>query len=204
MNLPQTYKPSDDKKIADSIFKTSVQGLYYIAHSTYKDDRGFFSEVARFPELEAVIGHEFKVKQINHPRSYDNVVRGIHAENWNKYITVTNGLCFSAVVDVRPESATFGNKEYFVLGIGENVLDGSIYIPARTGNSMCVLQGPVDYLYFVDAVYKERDTTGDVAISLFDSDIDIQWPIPREQMIISERDMKAITLREKYPEKFNK
>lgn len=202
MNIPNTYQPTEDKKVATGIFKTSINGLYYIAHSTYKDDRGFFSELARIPELEKVIGQQFIVKQINQACSEVNVIRGIHAEDWNKYITLTTGVCFSAVVDTRPESETFGNKEYFLLGYGDGVLDGSLYIPARAGNSACIVEGPVNYVYFVDKLYKDRDPSGDVAISLFDPDINVPWPIPREQMIISERDLKALTLRRRFPEKF--
>ena len=203
MKIPENiYKPTEDKKVGDFVYSTSIEGLYYFAHSTYKDARGFFSEVARYPELETVTGKPFNVKQINHARSDKNVIRGIHAENWNKYIHISNGVCFSAIVDVRPDSLTFMNKESFILGHADYALDGSIYIPARAGNSMCVMEGPVDYLYFVDALYKDRDTSGDMAISLFDPDINVEWPIAREDMIISDRDLNAVTLREKFPTKF--
>lgn len=201
MNIPEnTFKPTNE--IAKGIYSTQINNLLYIQHSTHKDSRGFFSEVARFPELEAVIGQPFTVKQINHARSEKNVIRGIHAENWNKYISITSGVIFAAIADVRPTSSTFGKVETFILGHGDSALDGSLYLPATIGNSMCVLEGPVDYIYFVDRLYSERDTTGDVAISLFDSDLNIQWPISREEMVISERDMKAIPLRGKFPEKF--
>lgn len=203
MNIPTNcYQPTEDKKIAEGIFKTSIDGLVYVTHKTFKDERGFFSEVARLPEVEAVTGTTFLVKQINHARSLPNVVRGVHAEGWNKYITITSGICFSAIADVRPNSPTFGNREYFVLGHGEGALDGSLYIPSGAGNSMAVIEGPVDYLYFVDRLYQDRDKDGDVAISLFDPDLAIDWPVPRENMILSERDIHAITVREKYPEKF--
>lgn len=195
-----TFKPTNE--VAKGIFSTNLNGIFYIAHSTFKDDRGFFSEVVRFPELEAITGQPFVVKQVNHARSDKNVARGIHTEDWNKYVTITQGVCFSAVADVRPESPTFGKVETFVLGHGENALDGSLYLPAKIGNSLCVLEGPVDYLYFVDRLYADRDKAGDLAISLFDQDLNIQWPIPKEQMIISERDMKAVTLRERFREKF--
>lgn len=202
MNLPENlYKPLQALKIADVIYTTQIEGLYYIEHSTFKDQRGFFSELARLPELEKVINKPFIVKQISQARSEKNVVRGIHGENWNKYISVASGVAFSVIVDLRPESPTFKKKEYFILGYGENALDGSLYIPARCGNSMCVLESPVNYIYFFDTLYRDRDTSGDIAISLFDPDLDIKWPIPREEMVISQRDVNAITLREKFPEK---
>lgn len=201
INFP-TYTLEEKNKVRQGIYKSSIEGLLYISHATYKDDRGFFSEVARIPEVEEVTGISFSIKQINHARSLQNVVRGIHAEGWNKYITIGSGICFSAICDVRPNSSTFGKKEYFILGNGEGALDGSLFIPSGAGNSMCVLEGPVDYLYFVDRLYKDRDKEGDVAISLFDTDLNVQWPIAREDMILSERDINSILLREKYPEKF--
>lgn len=202
MNLTHTYKPSEDKKVAERVYSTSINGLFYIDHITHRDQRGFFSEVAKIPYLEKVLPQSFVIKQINHARSEQNVIRGFHCEAWNKYISITNGICFSAIVDARPDSKTFGNKECFLLGHGEGALDGSVYIPGGSGNSMCVVEGPVDYLYFVDEIYENRDLKGDLALSLFDPDIQIEWPIPREQMIISERDINSITLREKFPEKF--
>lgn len=203
MNIPaDRFRPTDDKKVENGIYSTRIEGLYYVAHTTHQDERGFFSELAHVSELEKVIGSHFIVKQVNQARSKVNVVRGIHAEDWNKYVTVTSGVGFVAIVDTRPESITFGNKEYFVLGHADYALDGSLYIPARAGNSICVLEGPIDYVYFVDRLYKDRDLSGDVAISLFDPDISITWPIPRNEMIISERDLKAVTLRDRYPKKF--
>ncbi|MFA9289009.1 MAG: dTDP-4-dehydrorhamnose 3,5-epimerase family protein [Weeksellaceae bacterium] len=196
------YQPTPENQLNERVYKTTIDGLYYISHNTNRDDRGFFSEVAVFPYLEKATGTPFHIRQINHANSQVNVARGIHTEDWNKYVAITAGICFSAIADVRPASTTFGKVETFLLGHGEDALDGSLFIPAGAGNSMCVVSGPVDYLYFVDKVYADRDTSGDLAITLFDPDLAIEWPIPREQMIISDRDKKAVTLREKYPERF--
>lgn len=196
------YTPSSEQEVNPGIFKTAIDGLYYIAHTKHRDDRGFFAEILRINELEDVAKVDFRIKQVNHARSEKNVVRGIHAEDWNKLVFVTSGLAFCAICDVRPNSPTFGKKEYFLMGIHEQALDGSLYIPARLGNSVCVLEGPVDYIYCVDRLYKERDPAGDAALSLFDPDLAVEWPISREEMIISERDRNSISLREKYPEKF--
>lgn len=202
MHVPSTYQPTDENKLQDGVYKTSINGLLYIDRPIHTDNRGFFSEVVKIPELEQIIGTEFVVKQVNHARSEKNVVRGIHAEGWNKFVFVLTGLAFSAIVDVRPDSETFGKKEYFLLGSGEYALTGCLFLPSGVGNSVCILEGPVDYLYLVDRLYKDRDASGDVAISIFDPDLQIPWPVAKEDMIISERDTNTITLREKSPEKF--
>jgi len=81
-------------------------------------------------------------------------------------------------------------------------LHGSLFIPNGIGNSLCAVKGPVDYLYYVDQLYKDRNTNGDKAISLFDPNLNIEWPIKREDMIISERDKNAVTLTELFPKKY--
>lgn len=202
-NIASTFTPTSEREVTPGIFNTSIDGMYYIAHTKHRDDRGFFAEILRINELEDAAGIDFKIKQVNHARSEKNVVRGIHAEDWNKLVFVTSGLAFCAICDVRPTSATFGNKEYFLMGVHDEALNGSLYIPAGLGNSVCILEGPVDYIYCVDRLYKERDPAGDVAISLFDPDLAVEWPIDKAEMIISERDRNSTTLCEKYPEKFS-
>ena len=60
------------------------------------------------------------------------------------------------------------------------------------------LKGPVEYVYLVDRLYKDRDPAGDVAISLFDPGLNIDWPLKKEEMIISDRDKQAVSLKERF------
>ena len=183
------------------MFKTAIDGLFFVEKSFHEDERGFFSEIGRIPEIEVVTGQPFVIKQINHARSNKNVVRGIHAEGWNKFIFVTQGKSFCALADLRPESSTFKSVQTFVLGFGEGALSGSLYVPMGVGNSYAVLDGPMDYVYFVDRLYADRNKSGDMAISLFDPELNIPWPIAKEEMILSERDKNCITLKEKFDSK---
>lgn len=189
-----SYTP--ETEIENGIFKTSIDGLFFVEKSFHEDERGFFSEIGRIPEIEAVTGQTFIVKQINHARSIKNVVRGIHAEGWNKFIFVTAGKAFCALADLRPQSVTYRKVETFVLGFGEGALIGSLYVPMGVGNSYAVLDGPMDYVYFVDRLYADRDKSGDAAISLFDPELNIEWPIAKEEMIISERDKNCVMLKD--------
>jgi len=197
-----TYQPTKDLEIKDKVYKTNLDGLYYLAHNFSPDKRGFFSEVGHTHKIEDIIGIPFKIAQVNHSRSLTNVVRGMHAEGWNKLVTVTGGVSFNAIADVRPDSKTFGKVETFLLGVGDQVLKGSLFIQAGIANSVCVIKSPVDYMYCVDKLYKDRDKAGDQAISIFDPDLNISWPIPKDQMILSDRDKNAVTLRKKFPQKF--
>jgi len=185
------------EKIGNGMYKTTIDGLYFVEKSSHEDERGFFSEVGRIPEIEAFSGQIFAIKQINHAQSGKNVVRGIHVEGWNKFIFVTKGRCFCALADLRSNSSTFKTVQTFILGFGESALSGSLYVPMGVGNSYAVLDGPMDYVYLVDRLYADRDTRGDVAISLFDPALNIEWPISKEKMILSDRDRECVTLKEK-------
>lgn len=200
--MKNSFIPSEDLKISERIYKTKINGLFYIHSSVHKDERGFFSEISIIDEIEKQIETSFKISQLNHARSNTNVTRGMHAEDWNKLITVTSGVIFSALADVNPDSSTFLSVETFMLGTQDNALQGSLFISKGIANSLCVIKGPADYIYAVDKVYKERDKKGDMSISLHDTDLNIQWPIEREDMIISRRDKESITLRERFPKYF--
>lgn len=192
--MSSTYTKQESNHIEGNVYKTSIEGLLYYDRKLLGDDRGFFSEVSHLPVIQKVSGVDFSVKQVNHARSQKNVVRGIHAEDWNKFVFIASGKAFCAIADLRPESPTFKKVETFTLGFDDESLHGGIFIPRGLGNSVAVLEGPLDYIYFVDKLYSERDTSGDTAISLFDPQLAIKWPIEREQMIISERDQKAVEL----------
>ncbi|MFI5265318.1 MAG: dTDP-4-dehydrorhamnose 3,5-epimerase family protein [Candidatus Levyibacteriota bacterium] len=196
------YAVDEKNKLADRIYSTAIPGLLYIDSPVHADNRGFYREMALIPDLEKVLGSHFQVKQLNHANSVKNVVRGMHAEDWNKLVTIMHGVCLCVLADIRPDSPTFLKTEYVLLGFGERALPGSLFITRGIANSLCIIQDPVEYIYAVDELYRERDTSGDVAVSIFDPDLNIQWPIPKDEMIISDRDKNSITLRQKYPHKF--
>lgn len=176
------------------IQKTSIDGLLYIDYNFHGDDRGFFAEIALIPDLDQFLPAPFIVKQANLARSMQNVSRGFHAENWNKLITVISGTAHCIIADIRPNSPTYKQTETFVLG--DSGKRGCVYIPKGLANAYCVTQGPMNYFYMVDALYRDRDNSGDRAISLFDPDLAVNWPISTDQMILSERDKSAIFLKD--------
>jgi dTDP-4-dehydrorhamnose 3,5-epimerase len=193
------FQPRDTQQLAERIFSTAIDGLYYVDSPVHADERGFYRETALIPDLSAVIGRQFVVKQLNHARSERHVIRGFHAENWHKLVTITHGTALCVLVDIRQESPTYLQKEYIKLGIDpqdQSVLSGSLFISAGIANSVCVMAAPVDYIYAVDQLYRERDTSFDQAISIFDPELAIEWPIPREQIIQSERDKNAVLIKE--------
>lgn len=198
--MASLYQPLKEQEVMEGVFETGIKGLWYIERKQFDDERGFFAEIAYVDKIEKLIGQSLVIKQVNYSRSLDKVVRGMHAEGWKKLITVTCGLAFCALADIRPESKSFGKVVSFKLG--EGGLNGSLFVEEGIANSFCVIKGPVDYVYCVDRKYSARDPKGDVAISLFDPDLKIDWPLKKEEMILSERDKNSVSLRQRFPDKF--
>lgn len=196
------FIPSEKNQVDQFIYKTQLEGLLYISAKKFSDDRGFYAEIARIPEIEALNQLSFSVKQINISHSKKNVARGFHAENWNKLLTVAQGEAFCVWADLRPGSTTFGECVSMTLSSSGEGSFGSMFVPAGVANSFCTLSESLDYVYTVDALYAERDPANDVAVSLFDPDLNITWPINQSQMIVSERDYQSLTIRQKFPEKY--
>ncbi len=65
---------------------TSISGLFVLERPVFTDERGFFKEVFHLDELQRALDFEFKPVQWNHSKSKPGVLRGQHAENWNKLI----------------------------------------------------------------------------------------------------------------------
>lgn len=176
--------------------KTSINGLYLLERETFEDERGFFREIFHLDELEEITGVKFNIAQCNHSYSKSNVIRALHAENWNKVVYPVNGKAFVAIADIRPESATFKKVETFNFGPGDKK---GLFIGKGLANSICVNgEEAVNYLYVVDSYYDGSDTR---AIAWDDPDLKIDWPV--ENPILSKRDKNNPRLRDLYPDKFS-
>lgn len=179
------------------IKKTSISGLLILERPIFSDDRGFFRELFHKDGLEKAVQIRFDGVQMNHSHSLPGVIRGIHAEKWNKIIYPVCGQAFLAIADIRPDSPTFGKVETFTVNDDNRI---GLFIVEGLANSVCVIgEKPVDYIYLVDKYYDGSDTR---AIAWDDPDLAIDWPI--KNPIISERDKNNPKLRDLFPEKFNK
>lgn len=193
-----TYYQADEKMIlANNIYRTEIDGLFYLRYAKHIDDRGFFTQAMEVKQIRQEINPNFQIQQVNLSVSKSKVLRGIHAENWNKLVTVLSGQAQLVVADIRQDSPTYKKLVYFNINANEqNDFGESLYISAKLGNSICAIDGPVYYLYGVDQSYQERNKDDDQAISVFDPDLNIQWPFSRDELIISQRDLNSINLLE--------
>lgn len=179
--------------MTDNIFQTSLPGLLRIERPLRHDERGFFHEVVHPGDLSELTGKTFEVKQVNHSRSKKGVLRGLHAERWDKIVWIARGRAFSAIADIRPDSPTFGRYESFELSEDNGL---ALYLPEGVANSIYALTD-IDYIYLVNKVYDGSDTS---AIAWDDPDIGVAWPDTNP--IISQRDRQNPSLRDLFPERF--
>lgn len=180
---------------SEFIKRTSIEGLLVIKRPTFKDERGFFREAFRLSDLES-FGINFRPIQMNHSFSLPNVIRGLHAENWNKLVYPVSGEIFSAIADIRVDSSTFGKIETFWFDEQD---PKALFISKGLANSICAVgEKAAHYLYLVDSYYDGKDKK---AVLWSDPDLAIDWPI--KNPIISERDKRNPTMRKLFPEKFN-
>jgi dTDP-4-dehydrorhamnose 3,5-epimerase len=173
---------------------TDIPGLLVYERETFSDNRGFFREAVELRDLEKVLGKKITITQWNHSRSIPQVIRGFHSEPWEKIIYVTRGEVMSVIVDFRTNSPSFGKAVKILLG---ETSRKTIYLPQGVANSFCNIGSTnAEYMYMVTGYYEGKPTP---AVSWQDPMLTRQfggWPV--ENPLISDRDMKHPTLREKF------
>jgi dTDP-4-dehydrorhamnose 3,5-epimerase len=171
-----------------------LAGLVVIQPSVHGDERGFFSETYRHNwHAELGIPSQRQFVQDNHSRSARGVVRGMHfhvGDGVAKLVRCARGRILDVAVDLRRGSPTYGQWEAVELD-DESMRE--LYVPVGFAHGFCVLSAVADVLYKQTAYY---DPAVERGIAWNDPDIGIEWPLPIEQLIVSQRDGSAPRLRE--------
>jgi dTDP-4-dehydrorhamnose 3,5-epimerase len=172
---------------------TSIDGLLVIRWQTIEDSRGFFKHSYQASELAALLGHEPLLRQGNHSRSRANVLRGFHAEPWDKLVYVPRGTAMCVVADVRPDSSSFGCTQSFTLGDppGEHI---RLFISQGLANAFyCFTE--TDYINDVSAEFDPRDRRG---VAWNDPTLGVDWPT--ESPVVSGADSRQPSLQSQFPD----
>jgi dTDP-4-dehydrorhamnose 3,5-epimerase len=179
-----------------AIERTAIDGLLVVRFDRYDDERGWFRQTYQVSELQAALGRPVVLRQGNHARSAPGVLRGFHAEPWDKLIYVVRGTAFCAVADIREDSPTFGEVATFVVGDppGERV---RLFLAGGLANAYAVLGDvEVDYLYEVSEEWSPQADKR--AVAWDDPDLGVDWPIAGP--LVSPADGSNPTLRERFPD----
>ena len=173
------------------IIDLALEGVKWIRPSIFPDERGFFKEVYRADLCEQQ-GIKGPFVQDNHSFSKQGVLRGLHFQKnpgQAKWVSVIGGTIFDVVVDIRPQSATFGQW----LGITLSAEKGdSLFVPIGFAHGFCVLsQEGAHVTYKVTEFYNPSEEGG---LAFDDPDLKISWPI--QTPILSDKDRKHPHLKE--------
>lgn len=160
---------------------TDIPGLLVLNLPLHGDNRGWFKENYQKEKMEALGLPSFEVVQNNFSFNVERgVTRGLHAEPWEKFISVANGSVFGAWVDLR-KGDSYGKT--FSIEITPEI---AVFVPRGIANGYQTLAENVTYTYLVndhwspDAKY--------TFVNAFDPAVGITWPIAQEQAIFSDKD----------------
>ena len=173
--------------------ETRLKGVLEILPRRIGDDRGFFSEVwSERSFRDAGLDHVFV--QDNHSRSSKGVLRGLHYQiepvAQTKLVRVSRGSVFDVAIDIRRSSPTFGQWIGVTLSAERW---NQLLVPAGFAHGFLALEDESEVQYKVTAPYSPDHDRG---INPDDAAIGIDWPLPRDQWLLSAKDQNAPLLAE--------
>jgi len=168
------------------IVEIPFKGCYIIVPDIFKDHRGFFCESYNEGKyLKSGVYSEHFVQDNISFSSY-GVIRGLHFQKepfqQAKLVSVIQGKILDVVVDLRKDSATFGQHLSYELSDENNV---QIFVPKGFAHGFVVLSETAKVFYKCDNYYNKGAEGG---IRFDDPVLKIDWQIPKEDMLLSEKD----------------
>lgn len=169
------------------VIKTAIDGVYILEPRIFRDDRGYFFESFSQREFEEKIG-EINFVQDNESKSSYGVMRGLHFQRppyaQSKLVRCVKGAVLDVAVDIRKGSPTYGQHVAVELTADNH---RQFFIPRGFAHGFAVLSDEAIFQYKCDNFYAPQ---ADGGISIMDASLNIDWQIPTEKAILSEKDTK--------------
>ncbi|WP_423146883.1 dTDP-4-dehydrorhamnose 3,5-epimerase [Rubrolithibacter danxiaensis] len=165
--------------------ETPIKGLFIIEPKVWHDDRGhFYESYSKKIFSEAGIDAEFV--QDNQSLSQRGTLRGLHAQkdpfSQGKLVRVIQGKVIDVAVDIRKNSETYG--QHFTVELsGEN--KKMFWVPAGFLHGFVTLEDDTIFTYKVTNIYSK---VSEIGVRWNDPDLNIDWEIPADEIILSEKD----------------
>ena len=171
-----------------NFIKTELEGVVIVEPKVFEDSRGYFFE--SYNEAEFVKnGIPNKFVQDNQSKSCYGVVRGLHCQLGEfaqaKLVRVLSGCVLDVAVDIRPNSPTFG--KYVAVELSDEN-KRQLFIPCGFLHGFSVLSDTAVFAYKCDNLYAPQAEFG---IRFDDPDIGVDWKIPADKIITSDKDRQA-------------
>ena len=176
-----------------NIVKTAIEGLVIIEPKVFKDARGYFFESFSQREFEE------KVRKINFVQDNESMssyggMRGLHFQcppyTQSKLVRCVKGRVLDVAVDIRKGSPTYG--QHVAVELSEEN-HRQFFVPRGFAHGFAVLSETAIFQYKCDNFYAPE---ADGGISIKDESLDIDWQIPTENAILSEKDIKHLCLKD--------
>ncbi len=175
-----------------NVIKTNIEGILILEPKVFNDARGYFFESfsqREFDEKVApILGHTIRFVQDNESMSSYGVMRGLHFQRppftQSKLVRCVKGAVLDVAVDIRKGSPTFGQHVAVEL-TGDN--RRQLFISKGFAHGFAVLSETAVFQYKCDEFYHPE---ADGGISIMDQSLGINWKIPTDQALLSEKDTK--------------
>lgn len=162
---------------------TDIPGLLIFDLPLHGDPRGWFKENWQREKMVALGLPDFHPVQNNVSFNEDvGVTRGIHAEPWDKFVSLAQGSIFGAWVDLR-DGETFGRVVTLEMGP-----DKAVFVPRGVGNAFQTLAPHTAYIYLINDHWSAEAQAAYTFLNLADPTVAIDWPVPLDAAILSEAD----------------
>ena len=197
-----------------NVIKTAIDGVVIIEPCLFEDARGYFFESfsqREFDEKVApILGHTVTFVQDNESKSSYGVMRGLHFQRppytQSKLVRCVKGAVLDVAVDIRKDSPTYGQHVSVILAgadmIGspspfgegwDEAVHRQFFIPKGFAHGFAVLSETAVFQYKCDEFYHPE---ADGGISILDDSLGIDWRIPTDKALLSEKDTKHAMLKD--------
>jgi len=170
----------------------AIPEVLLIKPVVHGDSRGYFTETFRQDIFEQAVGHSIKFVQDNESRSSKGVLRGLHFQlppfAQSKLVRVIEGEVLDVAVDIRKGSSTYGKHVSAILS-EEN--KHQLWVPRGFAHGFVVLSDHATFNYKVDNYYAPEHDRG---IQFNDPVLNIDWRLPRLELVLSEKDLNQPSL----------
>ncbi len=174
--------------------ETAVKDVWVIEPKVFADARGYFMESYKQAEFDAHVGRAVNFVQDNESKSSRGVLRGLHYQRGEfsqaKLVRVIRGRVLDVAVDLRQSSPTFG--KHVAVELSEDN-KRQLFIPRGFAHGFLVLSDEAVFTYKVDNVYAPQ---AECSIRFDEPALGIEWPIAREEMLLSPKDLEGVCLAE--------
>ncbi len=173
---------------------TPFKDLWVFEPKVFEDSRGYFFESFNQKEFETSTNLSTRFIQDNQSKSDYGVLRGLHFQKGEfaqaKLVRVLSGAVLDVVLDIRRNSDTFG--QHFSIELSaEN--RKQLFVPRGFAHGFAVISETTEFFYKCDNYYAPKQEGG---IIFNDADLQINWQIPTEKVVISDKDWKLSTWKE--------